>query len=84
MYTDDTNLATDTEAENTTKENFQSTHQDFIPLMRTEENSQEDEKLRVILRVKSQRRKMLNMKILKGFVQSQNMRSLSGIFQKFG
>ena len=81
--TRDTNLASDTEAENTaTGKTSDLTNLDFLPLMQPERNPQENEGLRLIVRVNSQRRKMMNMLTSKGFVQSQNMMSLSGIFQK--
>ena len=81
--TRDTNLASDTEAENTaTGKTLDLTNLDFLPLMQPERNPQENEGLRLIVRVNSQRRKMMNMLTSKGFVQSQNMMSLSGIFQK--
>ena len=51
--------------------------------MQPERNPKENEGLRLIVRVNSQRRKMMNMQTSKGFVQSQNMMTLSGIFNKF-
>ena len=80
--TRDTNLASDTKAEILPQDKLQSTHLDFLPLVQPERNPQENEGLRLIVRVNSQRRKMMNIQTSKGFVQSQNIMSLSGIFQK--
>ena len=79
MGTRDTNLASDTEAEN--RVHIHTTHLDFLPLIQPERNPQENECLRLIVRV-SLKEEMMNMKALKGFVQSQNMTSLSLISQK--
>ena len=79
--TDSDTEASDTEAENTgKKKKIQSTYLDFLPLMQPERNPLEG--LRLIVRVKSQRREMMNMQPSKCVVQSQNMASLSGISQK--
>ena len=49
---------------------------DFLPLIQPERNSEENEGLRLIVRAKSQRRKMMNTETSKDFIQSQKMTSL--------
>ena len=49
---------------------------DFLPLIQPERNSEENEGLRLIVRAKSQRRKMMNTEASKDFIQSQKMTSL--------
>ena len=84
MYrgTRDTNLASDMKLKILPQKKVQGTHLDLLPLMQPERNPQENKGLRLIVRVNSQKRKMMNMQTSKGFVQSQNIMSLSGIFQK--
>ena len=64
------------------KGKLQSPQLDFLLLMQPERNPQENEGLMLIMRRKSQKRKMMNMQTSKSFVQSQNMTSLSLICQK--
>ena len=78
----DTNLASDTEVENTATGKTSEHLSGFSATYAAREKSSKNEGLRLIVRVNSQRRKMMNMQTSKGFVQSQNMMSLSGIFQK--
>ena len=79
--TRDTNLAGGTETENTAKRKTSEYSSGFCPSDATRE-LQENEGLRLIVSVKSQRKKMMNTQTSKGFVQYQNMTSLSGISQK--
>ena len=67
--TRDTNLASDREAENTSnRKTLEHQHMDSLLLMQPERNPQESEGLRVTVRVKSQRKEMMNMQTSKGFL----------------
>ena len=79
--TRDTNLAGDTEFENTAKGKT-SEYSSGFSLSDAARQLQENEGLRLTVRVKSQRRKIMNTQISKGFVQYQNMTSLGEISQK--
>ena len=57
--TRDINLASDTEDENRAR--IQSTHLDFFATEASERNPQENEGLRLIVRVKSLRKEMMNI-----------------------
>ena len=78
----DTNLASDTEAENTVKGRTSEYPSGFSATDAARENPRENKGLRLIVSMKSQKRNMMNMQTSKGFVHSQNMTSLSGIYQK--
>ena len=68
----------DTNAEAENRARIQSTHLDFLPLMQPKKNPQRNKDLRLIMGMKSQRIEIKNFQTSKGFVQSQNMTSLSG------
>ena len=57
------------------KETIHSTQMDFLLLMQPRRKTQENEGLRLIARMKSQRKEMINMQTSKGFAQSKNMKS---------
>ena len=76
--TRDTNLTSDTETENTATGKTSEHPSGFSTTDAAREKSSRKRRLEA----DSERRKILNMQTSKDFVQSQNMMSLSGIFQK--
>ena len=80
--TGDTNLASDTEDKTSGKRKTSEHPSGFFATDAAGEKPARKLRLRLIVTVKSKRRKMMSMQTSNGFVQSQNVTSLSGISQK--